>query len=66
MISRIALVSLTPEANKNITTLDDEDPRVPIHTWIASQSRDLDVILSEERGMRKEDFGRGDLSSCLG
>lgn len=77
------LISLTPEANKNIAALDDEiaqlaqsvrnaklkrdflesfvkDPRAFIHTWVASQARDLDVILSGERGVREEDLRRSD------
>jgi len=78
-----ALLSLSPEANKSISTLDEEiiqyaqsirnaklkrdflvsfaaEPRTFVQTWIASQARDLDVILSGERGVREEDLRRSD------
>ncbi len=38
-----------------------QDPQKFIHTWIASQSRDLEVILGDDaRGVRDEDLRRSD------
>ncbi|KAF8588121.1 SWI/SNF complex 60 kDa subunit [Ramaria rubella] len=32
------------------------DPRAFVQTWLASQSRDLDVVLGNEQGVREEDL----------